>query len=332
MTRVWREGDLDTTFRRAFRFIDGNESDMIGAFPVLNYKPDHIFDIIFVKESAGKTVSLTDLLHQHDFAMFSLHKHFERADFIYDNVKYVTGFPVHEFKGSSAGVTLLHTEAIEIQTVSKGITGLYGIPVNINGWGDLLGALNGVDKFALEKGFVGGFLDSYSQPDYHRLFLFKEGYFERKPIPEWRLNHLTNFQYFLSNSGQEEIVRKAHNVICKTIDSCNVLTEEDKLKLKNIYFEQIFYHYEGVIPGIEAQAKLHGNGMRFDSNFLTTATLYRLTGTVLHEMMHSLGYTHPHHTDPTYSSSIPERVRSCIPTSTVLVGESLEYQVRCEIL
>ncbi|MES9751287.1 hypothetical protein ABWK33_10925 [Bacillus wiedmannii] len=328
------EGDLSSTFRCAYRFIDGNETDVIGAFPSIVISPQdrNDLEVIFVKATAGRTIEMANLLHHNDFAMSRLHNHFEGKDFMHDGETYVTGFPVHEFRENLAGVTLLYPKAVEVLPIPKNITSRYGIPININSWGDLVYTMVGVDKYALENDFVGGFLDCYPKGDYHRLFLFKRGYFERKPIPTWKLNHLRNFVYHFSNVDEIARCRKAYNIICKILDSCDVLSNDAKLKLREICNSHVAHHWVGLpVPPFDADAWAphHASGIRFNPEFLSSASDYRLTGTMFHELMHNLGYTHPAANHPDYSNSIPERVKTCVPKDLALQGEDLEYIVKC---
>ncbi|WP_459195715.1 hypothetical protein [Wukongibacter baidiensis] len=320
------DNGLGATFRRAYRFIPGNEDDTIGAFPVVQLQPKDNLDIIFIKDSVGRTIDITNLLNNNDFAMKFLHDHFAGKDFVHDNVTYVSGFPTYEFGENAAGVTLLNPEAIEVESVGKNITGIYGIPVYINHWKELMGALIGVDKYALEKGFVGGFIDCHPRQRKHRFFLFKQGYFQRKTIPKWRLNHLTNFEINLSKSKYISNVRKAHNVVCSIIESCSELSESDKQELKTIYLERIIYHYEGVNdPRNAAEAKVNRNGIYFKPSFLNTGTMHQLSRAVIHEMIHVIGYTHY----PTYSTCLPVRSEKCIPNKIRVTGENTNSEIKC---
>ncbi|MEH7126149.1 hypothetical protein V7127_23335 [Bacillus sp. JJ1773] len=336
MPRVWQEHDVDTIFRRAHRFVDGNELNTIGAFPVLKYKPDLTFDLIFVKNTAGIITTFPGI-GQHDAAMLDLHIRLGGTDFIHDGEKFETAFPIHEFSGTNAAAILLRPEAVEVRKVGKGEINFhlppnFPIPVAINRWDEMVQSLMGVDTYAVKNGFAGGFIDCHFHHDYHRLFLLKEDFFTRKSIPEWRLNHLTRFEYHFSKPEREAPVRKAHNRICSIIDSnsCSVLTERDKQMLKQIYNDRIFYHYEGVEnPRSKAEAAIYGSGMWFRPDFLDTNIHDALTQTVFHEMMHNIGYCHPRDPeDPSYPDSIPEKVKLCVP-STDLIGL---FPFECNIL
>ncbi|WP_243526909.1 hypothetical protein [Bacillus pseudomycoides] len=331
MPRVWRENDMDTIFRCAHRFIDGNETDTIGAFPVLTSNPDPSFDLIFVKDNAGIIDMFSDI-SQSDFAMYYLHQKFEGKEFTHNGQQFISGFPIHEFNGTNAAAALLRPEAVEVRPIGKGDINIM-LPHAINNWGDIVRALVNIDKYVkenLENGFVGGFLDCYPDPssNFHRLLLFKEEYFYRKSIPEWRLKHLNSFQYNFSNPANQALFRKAHNRICSIIDanSCSVLTENDMRRLKEIYGNGIFYHHEGVAedPTADAEAANGITGMYVNPEYLKSLQSNQsdmhdgLTQLVFHELMHVIGYCHPKDTnDPAYDESIPEKVKLCVPRTNL---------------
>jgi hypothetical protein len=317
MPRFWNEHDVDTIFRRAHRYVDGNELDTIGAFPVLTTNSNPNFDLIFVKETAAITTTFSGI-PQSDFSIYPLHQRFGGSDIIHNGEKFVTGFPIHEFRGSDAATILIRPETVEELHVRRGDINI-PLPNGIFHWLELVIALINIDTYAVDNHFAGGFIDCYYRDDYHRIFLFKEDYFVRKPIPEWRLNHLTNFRYNLSNPAHQAPLRQAHNRICSIVDRnlCSGLTESDKQKLRQIYYNGKINHVEGVEdPNIAAEAAINGNFMKFNLNFLNNASQDGLTQVVFHEMMHILGYCHPRDpNDPSYHDSIPVKVMNCVSTT-----------------
>ncbi|EJL29981.1 hypothetical protein [Brevibacillus sp. BC25] len=312
MTRVWREHDVDTTFRRAHRFIDGNETEAIGAFPVLKFKSDNSLDLIFVKEAAGRMTSFSDI-HQNDSAMIFLHERFQGSDIYDGNKAYVTAFPVHEFHNSTAAAILLNPESVETKLIHWNELGL---PRLINHWGDMLTAFSIVDHYAVANNFAGGFLDCHLKDEHRRLFLFKKDYFERKSVPEWRLNHLTNFRYNFSDPSFEARIRKAHNVICSILarNSCAVLTESDTTKLKEMYYSEMLVHNaDSSDPTAYAFAYPGCKGIWFNVDLIDSLSDIAFTQTTFHELMHNLGYHHPKDiNDPTYNDTIPVKVETCV--------------------
>ncbi|WP_162533056.1 hypothetical protein [Bacillus mycoides] len=179
-------GDL---FRLSYRYAVRNDHGIatIGAFPVINYTPDFNFDIIFVKNSAGTITTFSNMIHD-DYAIGFLHNRFRHENIIHDNVTYVTGFPNYEFSrtenGIDGGVILLKPEAVEIHELR---IGTYGIPSRITNHAHVMQALHGVDQYAKENQFVGGMVDCFINSYVARVFLFKEEYFVRQQVAEWRL-------------------------------------------------------------------------------------------------------------------------------------------------
>ncbi|MED1919504.1 hypothetical protein [Brevibacillus sp. DP1.3A] len=323
MTRVWREHDVDTTFRRAHRYIDGNETKVIGAFPVLTFKPDNSFDLIFVKETAGAMTSYSDI-HQNDSALIFLHEQLQGSNIIDGDKTYVTAFPIHEFRDSTVGAILLSSDAVEVKHIHWNALGL---PRLVSNWSDMVIAFNIVDDYAVANNFAGGFLDCHLIDEHRRLFLFKKDYFERKSIPEWRLNHLTNFRYNFCNPPFEARIRKAHNIICSILDanSCNVLTERDTLKLKEMYYNNLtLSHFEDNNMPTLGGANINCPSIYFNINRLSSADDISIARIVFHELMHTIGYDHPaDENDPAYKASVPHRVIFCIPSN----GDSNDAQI-----
>jgi len=103
----------------------------------------------------------------------------------------------------------------------------------------------------------------------------------------------SNFTYSSSISSQQQAtLQERHRFAYGRINSCNNLTDQQRDALRISYTRQID-HDENTTPGVNASAFVGGNQVFVNFGVLFPQGNQEIAQTLIHEMMHCAGYTHP---------------------------------------
>jgi len=120
------------------------------------------------------------------------------------------------------------------------------------------------------------------------------------PLYRWFNNGLLNKFTFDSSVSPEHrrilLERHAWAHFRAGVDR-QFLTDEERTRVRNLYFQGIAHTTEQR-PNVNASAQVGGRYIAVNFNVLFPAGDDEIAQTLLHEMMHCAGYTHPKRVDP----------------------------------
>lgn len=107
------------------------------------------------------------------------------------------------------------------------------------------------------------------------------------------------------SEDQKTKLLERHKFAYEKINECSRLTEDQKSKLKEGYAKAI-RHSTLTTPGVNAKAEINGSRVWINFGVLFPEGDREIAQTLIHEMMHISGYTHPARTaqDEPYDNGV----------------------------
>ena len=120
------------------------------------------------------------------------------------------------------------------------------------------------------------------------------GYRNAVPLYRWhKTGLLTNFTFNKAyTKEQKNIILRRHNYIFGLLGTCTHISKSEQSNLKKIYREAIHHDFEKD-PNRYGSADLNGRTLYLNLKKLHPLGDLSTELTIIHEMMHCAGYTHP---------------------------------------
>jgi hypothetical protein len=231
---------------------------------------------------------------------------------------FVSGFPDWEHDTSNGqlvyGTILLSASIAERRVVDAATLGYAGDDVGER--------YRSAHRYAVAQGFVGGFPDWEQDTQGGRLVygvvLLKSGA-RREVVEADRLAIFTNFTFAPTITQQQrDRLLERHAFAHTRINACGLLTPAQARDLKQVYRSSIAHDIDPD-PNNNASAVLGGRQIWVNFANLFPKGGQEIAQTLIHEMMHCAGYTHPERTPGDtpfdggpYYSSPPLQAEICI--------------------
>ncbi len=233
---------------------------------------------------------------------------------------YAVALPTFEQRydgwGVVYGINFLNSNSYEPRSVPVGDLGY----PDINDAGAMMRAAN---DYAVSRGYAAGLptfhAANYGGPTVYGLLLFYPG-----TVAVWDVfadvlatHERFNFEGATVTNNQRARLLLRHEAAFNSIHNCPNLSSMEKFNLKKAYRKVILHH--GTTEGGNARAEIGGDEIwiNFDNLFPWGDT--EISQTLIHEMMHIAGYTHPDRRDTdvpgdngAYYGSAPLRAEFCI--------------------
>ncbi|MFB9530384.1 hypothetical protein [Nonomuraea roseola] len=112
----------------------------------------------------------------------------------------------------------------------------------------------------------------------------------------FRLLHFT-FANDISVANRNRTIDR-HRFVLRRILGCNNLSAEEKRRLLDVAYDRAIHHTTLNEPGVNASAPLNGTQVNINFGVLFPQGDEEISQTLIHEMMHIAGFTHPARRDP----------------------------------
>lgn len=233
---------------------------------------------------------------------------------------YVGGFPnFHQAdygNGLVYGTLLLRSGAAEWRDVRASDLG--------HPPGDDIGArFRATNDYATRNGFAAGF-PNFHQADYgsglvYGTVLLRQGAVEWRDVLEAAFNIFTSFTFDAAvTANQRATLLKRHCFAIHRNCNCGNLSLEERARLRQAYQRNI-WHGIDTNPNSNASAIVGGNQIWVNFGNLFPLGAAEIAQTLIHEMMHCAGFSHPNRTpadspfdNGPYYSTPPLRAEICI--------------------
>lgn len=244
------------------------------------------------------------------------------ADYATQN-GFVGGYPnFHQAnygQGTVYGTFLFRSDVAEWRDVAASELG--------NPPGDDIDArFRATNDYAVRQGFAAGF-PNFHQADYGQGIVYGTVLLRHEAV-EWRdvladvFTIFTNFTFDNAiTAGQRATLLERHSFALSQICGCNNLQPQERTNLLQAYRRNI-WHGINTTPGVNASAIVGGNQIRVNFGVLFPQGANEIAQTLIHEMMHCAGYTHPNRTPQdspldggAYYGSPPLQAEICIAGS-----------------
>ncbi|WP_405419308.1 hypothetical protein [Streptomyces erythrochromogenes] len=122
--------------------------------------------------------------------------------------------------------------------------------------------------------------------------------------PAFPMNFVLSHFTFASDisAGNRQRTLDRHRFALMRSTGCNNLSAEEKSKLHGAY-DRAIHHTTNTDPNANASAAVGGSSLSVNFGVLFPQGDEEISQTLIHEMMHSAGYTHPTRRDPPSGSS-----------------------------
>jgi len=202
--------------------------------------------------------------------------------------------------------------------------------------GDIGARFRATNDYARRQGFAAGFPNfhqaNYGQGLVYGTILVKNGAVQWRDVPMDIMNMFSWPFNVQITRGQRLRVLERHSFAYTRIRACGDLSNDERNNLLSAY-RRIITHGINTDPTANASATV--NGSQIDINFGNLFPLgnREIAQTLIHEMMHCAGYTHPNRIDPPspnadvpgdngpYYGTPPLRSERCIAGMQSLISE-----------
>ncbi|MFF5369691.1 hypothetical protein, partial [Streptomyces sp. NPDC013187] len=122
--------------------------------------------------------------------------------------------------------------------------------------------------------------------------------------PAFPMNFVLSHFTFASgiSAGNRHRTLDRHRFALTRIAACGNLSAEEKTKLHQVY-DRAIHHTTLTTPGVNASATVGGSRLNVNFGVLFPQGDEEISQTIIHEMMHCAGFTHPTRRDPPAGSS-----------------------------
>ncbi len=216
------------------------------------------------------------------------------------------------------GINFLHSSVVEFRDVPGWAIGY----PDVNDAGAMMRAAN---DYAVANGFAAG-LPTFHSATYNgtRVYgmnLIRAGYADSRDVLADVLamqDRFTRDTATVSDANWARTLRR-HEAAQDSIQTCTHLTDLEKSLLRGAYRKAI-NHSGTTEPGINARAEVSGDDVWINFGVLFPQGDTEIAQTLIHEMMHIAGFTHPDRRDAIdrpydggpYYNSPPLRAELCI--------------------
>ncbi len=164
------------------------------------------------------------------------------------------------------------------------------------------GPLPGHKQLGVRNGFAAGLPNfhqaNYGQGTVYGTILFRPGRIQWRDVYDYMLDIFGRFQFDPAvTAAQRQRIFERHSIALSRHAACGNLARGERTSLLRAY-EKTIWHGVTNDPGVNARAELGGSRIWVNFARLFPQGDNEVAQTLIHEMMHCAGFSHPDRRDP----------------------------------